>query len=493
MIRILIAVLALAALCRAQVTYKVRLTNDEGNKIVELPAERYVAAVLAGESSVFRSEEALKAMAVAARTYAARMRRRHATEGYDFCATTHCQRVNLQGITAQLESAARATAGELLWFKGKPALAVYTRDCGGETENVQQVWPEEQAPYLTARLDPFCTRHGISQWSWSARPEEIAAALRASQLNTPNGLTRIVVAERTDSRRTKRLELIGRDNQTAVSATSFRFAVGRGLGWNTLRSDRYEIDSREGRIYFRGVGQGHGLGLCQHGADEMGLEGHTYREILAFYYPGTVVARTGAGFDWEQMAGEAVTVFSTNPDRDRAVLGQAEALNRSLAKRFGWLEPHVAIRVYPDVETFRNATAEPGWIAARTSGLTIDLQPVAVLQSRGILTQTLRHELLHVAIERQAASGLPVWFREGLVEYLDGGGHSTENQTPVSDVDLQQRQDKRRARAGYSQARMRTAALVNRYGEDTVLGWLKRGLPAEVRNSSASNAPANSR
>ncbi len=197
MIRILISAIVLAACCRAQVSYKVRLTNSEDNKIVEVPAERYVAGVLAGESSTFRTDEALKAMAVSARTYAARLRGRHAAEGYDFCATTHCQRFDPQGITARLQPAADSTAGELLWFQGEPALAVYTRDCGGETESVHYVWPEIQAPYLRAHADPFCTRHGVGAWSWSARPEEIAAALRASGLTAPAGLARVLIVQTT--------------------------------------------------------------------------------------------------------------------------------------------------------------------------------------------------------------------------------------------------------------------------------------------------------
>ena len=156
--RLLLAALLFCVVAPAQVTYKVQLTVNEGHRVVELSAETYVAAVLAGESSVFRSDEALKAMAVAARTYAAHMRGRHASEGFDFCATTHCQRVELQNITARLTAAAQATAGELLWFEGKPAFSVYTRDCGGRTENVQAVWPDVDAPYLTSRSDPYCTR-----------------------------------------------------------------------------------------------------------------------------------------------------------------------------------------------------------------------------------------------------------------------------------------------------------------------------------------------
>ena len=82
----------------------------------------------------------------------------------------------------------------------------------------------------------------------------------------------------------------------------------------------------------------------------------------------------------------------------------------------------VEIRLYPDLDTFRNVTGEPGWVAARTDGRRVHLQPVALLRSRGALESTVRHEMLHVVVESQAAAGLPLWFREGFVEYLAGGG-----------------------------------------------------------------------
>ena len=74
------------------------------NTTLVVNLERYVAGVLAGESSVFHSDEALKAMAVAARTYARAVAREALGEGFDFCTTTHCQRVELDGITPRLES-----------------------------------------------------------------------------------------------------------------------------------------------------------------------------------------------------------------------------------------------------------------------------------------------------------------------------------------------------------------------------------------------------
>ncbi len=495
MIRLACLLLLCGFIARSEVTYKVRLTSNEGDHVVELPAEKYVAAVLAGESSVFRSDEALKAMAIAARTYAARLRGRHASERFDFCATTHCQRLDLQAITPQLVRAAQATAGELLWFQGKPAFSVYTRDCGGETENVEAVWPDVGAPYLKTRHDPYCTRHGTDAWSWMATSAEIVSALRQSRLLPPESLQRITILNRTDSGRAKTLMLERNGSSVPISASSFRFAIGRSLGWNTLRSDQFEIMTRNGQIHFEGRGEGHGVGLCQHGADEMGLEGFTYREILAFYYPGTTIGMTGAGLSWTRMGGENVVLLSTQPDRDRNLLGLAEDLNREVEARLHTVPTHdIEIRLYPDIDTFRNATGEPGWVAAHTSGFRIDLQPAEILRTRGILRPTLRHEVFHVLIEGQAAPGLPVWFREGLAEYLNDPATGPSLSTlEINDDDLRQRQARSRARRGYRDAKTRVTALINRYGEDTVLAWLKRGLPEEVRNSTASSPPTKSK
>ena len=127
-----------ACIAFGQTTLKVRLNSG----IMEMPLERYVEAVLAGEASTFRSEEALKAMAVTARTYAVRLRGRHASEGYDLCGTTHCQRLEPAKVTPRLASAVSATNGEMLWWEGKPIFAAYSRDCGGVTEDASAVWPD---------------------------------------------------------------------------------------------------------------------------------------------------------------------------------------------------------------------------------------------------------------------------------------------------------------------------------------------------------------
>ena len=399
---------------------RVRLTRPNGGAIVSMELDDYVAAVLAGESAVFRSDEALKAMAVAARTYAVRLWGRHAKEGFDFCATTHCQRAEPKAITPRLQSIADETSGELLWFEGKPAFACYTRDCGGRTEDAAALWPDLAAPYLRSHDDPYCRRAKSAPWFWSGIGGEILAALHDSGLRGPHRLDSITFGSRTPSGRAAVLILAGEGQQVPVSAGSFRLAIGRAIGWDTLRSDRYQVGFANGRFQFQGVGAGHGVGLCQLGADQMGLEGRSYREILAFYYPGASIGLTARGLRWTRMGGEFVTVMTTAAAEDAAILGQAERLARMLSQRTGLpLPPHIEIRVFPDVDTFRNATGAPGSVAGQTRGSRIDLQPVRVLRSRGAFDSTLRHELLHVLVENRVRPGDPVAARERVVNQLE--------------------------------------------------------------------------
>jgi stage II sporulation protein D len=459
------------------------------------------------------------------------LRGRHSGEGFDFCATTHCQRLDIEAMTPRIESIAAETAGELLWFEGKPAFTSYARDCGGRTEDAAAVWPELAASYLKSHDDPYCTHAGGAPWQWNADPLQVAEALRRSQLRTPPRVERIAIAERTASGRARTLLLSGRGESQRISAGSFRFAMGRELGWNAVLSDRYEIRSSNGRSVFEGTGSGHGVGLCQRGAEQMGLEGRTYREILAFYYPGTEVGLTGRGISWQRLGGEGVAVMTTRPDRDGSVLALVERTVRSVSQQTNLAAPlDIEVRIYPDVETFRNATGEPGWVAAHTQGRRIHLQPAELLRSRGTLESTLRHELLHVVVEHQAVSRLPLWFREGLVEYLassgspggadplvragrprPAGGQASDSEegakrptggsaadqgvrpTIPSDTDLRQTADAARARRAYAEATGAVGDFAKLYGLASVLGWLKTGLPPAVTNASASQAATKSR
>ena len=96
----------------------------------------------------------------------------------------------------------------------------------------------------------------------------------------------------------------------------------------------------------------------------------------------------------------------------------------------------------------------------------------------------MRHEMLHVVVESQAAAGVPLWFREGLVEYLAGPGkHASGAVSQQTDRGVRQRGSPAEARRAYEQAAGRVAGLVARYGEVVVVGWVRSGLPAEEKGN----------
>ena len=377
-----------------------------------MPIEDYVQSVLAGESIGFRSEQALAAMAVAARTYAVRYEGRHKAEGYDFCDTTHCQDLHIGAVTERLRHAVEATEGELLWFEGAPASTFYGKDCGGAIEAGSAVWPELKAPYLNRHDDPNCAR---AFWKSAVPKDDLRKALLASGIRTPPRLDSLIIAARTASGRVLRLQA----GAMPLSASTLRFAVGRALGWSRIPSDLYDVNDAGDRFVFEGRGSGNGVGLCQAGADRMGQQGRDYRQILEFYYPGTALGVSAQGFHWQSLGGARVTVISTRPRDDQFLVALADRLAQGAEDRLGlrW-DARPTLRIYPTVAAFRDATGEPGWVAASAHGSTIRMQPVGAIRALGSIEGTLRHELLHALIESRARVGLPLWFREGAVLYL---------------------------------------------------------------------------
>lgn len=408
-------------------------------RVKSMTLEEYVAAVLAGEAAGIQEPQALRALAVASRSYAVHFRSRHRAEGFDFCDTTHCQDLRLAALDARVREAAEATEGELLWFEGRPAAAFYHQDCGGQTEDATAVFPDSVAPYLRRLTDPYCVSRGRLEWSSDISSSDLARALGVAAGN-------VRVTERTASGRVAWLDVSGR----RVSAHELHFAVGRALGWHLVRSAAYDVAASPGGFRFHGYGSGHGVGLCQHGAARMAAEGRSYREILSFYYPSTHVGVTAQGLEWTRLGGERVEVWTTQPSADEAVVAQCERMVEEAEHRAGLrAQATPRIRLFPTVAAFRDATGEGGLVAGSTRGRLVRLQPPGVLRERGTLERTLLHELLHVVVETNAAPRLPAWFRESVVVYL------AEDQGRVKD-------------------------LAARYGRAAVLGWIRAGLPAGV-------------
>ena len=451
--------------------------------LATVPLEDYVAAALAGESGNFTSPESLKAMAVAIRTYAARFRPRHQPEGFDFCDNTHCQTLNLKGISSQARSAVEATHGQLLWSHGMPAATFYHQNCGGTLAAGSEAWPDLDAPYLRQHDDPYCRRASLLPWKAQLNRRELEKALREQRLAVPQAWSKLEITARTPSGRVRKLTFHSPSlPPQLISGSSLRFAIGRHFGWNQVRSDLYEVETTEDSVIFTGRGAGHGVGLCQAGAEQMAKEGLSYRRILEFYYPGASVALTAQGLQWEKRQSEHFELLTTQPGPDAQLLSVAENLLTVLEADLGWrLNFKPQIKIYPTLDAYRNSTGQPGWIAAYTRGSVISLQPLDTLRNKSILESTLRHEFTHLLVEARAHPGTPLWFREGLVLYL---ADPRQNVAPVMmtekamEAALQHPADRQALEKTYAAARTKVVQIIQKNGRGAVLGWLSSGLPA---------------
>jgi stage II sporulation protein D len=481
---------------------------------VTMPLEEYVAAVLMAESGDFENVESQKAMAVVARTYAMRFLGQHAKEGFDFCDTTHCQVFGWKGTNAAVRGAVNATRGEMLRFDGKLAQTFYHQSCGGTTAAAREAWPTVTEAYLTSHEDRYCAVRGVLKWESAIGVADLERALLAAGIASPTDWSAIEIVARSESGRAQRLKLSGGNGGgTAVSASTFRFAVDRELGWNKIRSDLYDVRNVGGQIIFSGRGSGHGVGLCQAGAEEMAREGKSYREILNFYYPGTEIAAaetqaaeirsagtvgktvaagaatTAENDKWQKRSGERVELLSTQPDADAVLLPIAERILKEDEEAIGWKAgAGVRLQVYPTLDAYRDTTGQPGWVAASTRGKAIRMQPLAELQKRSIVEPTLRHEIFHVLVEAKAKAATPLWFREGIVLFLSNAHGGAAGDAAMTDAQieavLRQPRNRDEMQKAYAAAQKRVAALVQERGKETVLGWLSDGIPGDALGSS---------
>lgn len=278
----------------------------EGHGLVvrsDVPLEPYVAAVVSAELGPAGRgvEEAVKALAVAARTFALRFSGRRDSLRADLLATGADQvyRGRLAERTRVTEWT-RSTAGELLLHDGQPVRAYYHAACGGRTARPSDLWERAGADYLRSVPDTapdgtaYCRLAPLHRWErrWSAG--EMAAAL-ASDPDRP--LRALSVRERSSTDRVTAVEAVL--GSTAENDGIDTLVVERdGLltlfpagepGLPSTRFDLVRSPPDADSVVVVGRGSGHGVGLCQWGAIGRARTGQGYRQILRAYYPGTEV------------------------------------------------------------------------------------------------------------------------------------------------------------------------------------------------------------
>jgi len=456
----------------------VRVHVSPENITRTMPLEDYVRGVVAAEGSTEGEIEALKALAVASRTYAVKNLHRHAKDGYDFCSTTHCQRYeppatdSAASISPVVVEAVGATKGQLLLgIDARVADSYFSASCGGATANLSALWGGVAPPHLRGVPDDYCGNEPHGNWTDTISQAQLFKALKSdARTNVGDHLTGVRVLRADASGRAELIALEG-TRRVTVRGWDFKIIVGRVLGWNLLKSSRFTVERSGSNFIFKGSGFGHGLGLCQEGAHVMATRGASYRQILARYFPGTDVGKGMATTSWHEgstFRGPLVTEpieqprahadllwnnaprfntvnangnsrfarktirrtlsseyfrisYPTNIDQREveALLTFLQSNRKSFIARLAGAGinaqfPALEIFINETTGDFVGRTRQPPWAAAATRNNRIELQPLATLKRRRILETTLRHELVHTVVDIVGHGRTPRWLAEGL-------------------------------------------------------------------------------
>jgi len=282
--------------------------------------EEYLRGVVPWEIGWLPEEkiEALKAQAVAARTYAL-SRVSLGTEMWDLVSTESDQVYRgLERVDPVVDRAIRETAGLVLVYRGELVRTYYSSTCGGRTAPLTDVWfHREGAPYLRGVADgpggstdpsrSYCRASPHFRWTevWEGEAEisAILRSLAAEQgvaVERLGGLRDVRVEERGRSGRVRSTLFVTEGAEIRIPGDRVRWVLRRPDGGGIMRSTWFTLDVKRdrgvvGRIEASGRGHGHGIGLCQWGAMGMAADGKRYDEILQHYYPGARLRQADSG------------------------------------------------------------------------------------------------------------------------------------------------------------------------------------------------------
>ena len=263
-------------------THTIRLLTADGT-IETMTLAEYLPGAVAAEMPASFGAEALKAQAVAARSYVLAS---HRHDGADICADSGCCLAfwrpdelrarwgdGYADAIALIRAAVLATDGEVLTYDGKIIPAVFHAGSVGATEDAAAVWSE--IPYLKSVPTPE-TAETVPQLLSTAyfTPDELCARLGLTPEGAPD--TWLVGVQHDDAGRVALLRIGGQ----SLSGTFVRSAL-------ELRSTAFDVKWDGARFVFTVAGYGHGVGMSQYGAMLLAEQGMDYAAILAHYYPGT--------------------------------------------------------------------------------------------------------------------------------------------------------------------------------------------------------------
>ena len=276
----------------------IKVYDHRKDQVVMMDMEEYITCVVAGEMPISYEPEALKAQAVAARTYAYRKMMQSPNgdkDGATVCTDSgHCQAFsdisnrkerwgsNFEANEAKLEQAIYDTAGIIMTYGGKPIDALYFSTSGGRTEDVENVY-SEALPYLRGVDSP-----GEEDAPRFANTITVKIADFIKKLKTENKKVNLTAKNLTKSIQQPVRFTSGRVDTIKIGAASF---TGKDISRLFALGTTYFSISVQGQdVIITTHGYGHGVGMSQVGANAMAKGKSSYQEILCHYYTGIALS-----------------------------------------------------------------------------------------------------------------------------------------------------------------------------------------------------------
>jgi len=311
-----------------------RYSGSDMTVVNTLPMDQYLYGVVPAEIGSSANIEALKAQAVAARTYTMANLDKHKKFNFNLCRTTACQVYSGYSVEQKsTNTAVDQTSGNLLTYNNKIAEVFYFSSSGGKTEDAKNVWGYD-IPYLKSVEDKYESGKSTNyNWETTLSAQKIKEIMQGRGYNLGE-ITSVEVTKVSDAGRVLELVIKGTKDQKVYKLGNCRTAFSLNSQWYTISSDseisflnsngpyktqlaskkvltadglkdlpssnvtilsgdgqKKVVSSTANSYKIVGKGWGHGIGLSQEGAKGMANAGFKYDEILTHYFPGTVVEK----------------------------------------------------------------------------------------------------------------------------------------------------------------------------------------------------------
>ncbi len=266
--------------------------------------EDYLRGVVSKEAPDYWPSEALKAIAIAARTYAIYQRFTKASDPYDVSGNVMSQdyggRASEKLTTTR---AVQATAGLVVLYGQQMFPTFYHSTCGGMTEHARVMGSYDLPPLRGGVSCTLCAASPFFSWQRRLSKADVAWALHQSPYGSLGPIQSIQVTQRTASGRAQEIAVTGALRTVRLTGYDFRAL----FGFDQIRSPLFTIVPLADSFILEGHGWGHGVGLCQWGAAELARRGFSATEILSFYYPHVNV------LSLRELSGKSINVIGGTP------------------------------------------------------------------------------------------------------------------------------------------------------------------------------------